>query len=190
MRAVGHEVIAPDMPRVPRPKPDARSVVQPQPGPLGVLLGHFRPFPAPDALDPLVVHPPPAPLQKGDDPPVAVPAMLRRQADDALGHPFFRFRGLLKIASARVWLTECPASTAFRNGEHLMGVLHRPSSQCRASQPALVAVQCFPRPAPARWRYPRAGPPQASLTGSSPALGGFQHCAWSVRRPPYSFRHR
>ena len=32
---------------------------------LGLLLGHFQPFPAPDALDSLVVHPPPVPLQQG-----------------------------------------------------------------------------------------------------------------------------
>ncbi len=60
-------------------------------------------------------------------------------------------------------------STAFRKGEHLPGVVHRPSSPSRASQPAQDTVQGFPRPPPARWRCPATGPPRASSTGSLPA---------------------
>jgi hypothetical protein len=134
---------------------DARAVVQPQPAPLGLLLGHFQPFPAPDALDSLMVHLPPVPLQQGSNAPVAMPATLRRQADDALGQTFFRFRGLRSIALAGAGLTERPA--------HRPGVLR----EARRSETAKVWSKCctacrrlaglvnFPRPSPATWHCQR-----------------------------------
>ena len=88
------------MPRVLRPKPDTRAVVEPQPAPLGLSRGHFQPFLPPDTLNALVVHSPPVPLQHVCDPSVAISAVLSRQADNALGQTFFRFRELRNVSMA------------------------------------------------------------------------------------------
>jgi hypothetical protein len=40
------------------PKPDARSVIQPEPPSLRLLLGNLQPLPPPDALDTLGIHRP------------------------------------------------------------------------------------------------------------------------------------
>src|SRR5688572_11956839 len=58
LRAILHEVIGPDMSRPFRPKADTGSVIQPQSAALGLFLRHFKPLPAPDAVNPLEVHPP------------------------------------------------------------------------------------------------------------------------------------
>src|SRR5690606_40615209 len=47
------EVIRPDMVGVCGPKPDARSVIQPEPAFLRLLLGNLQPLPPPHALDAL-----------------------------------------------------------------------------------------------------------------------------------------
>ena len=38
-----------------RPQPNARSVGQPEPAALGLLMGNLQPLTLPDTLDPLVV---------------------------------------------------------------------------------------------------------------------------------------
>jgi len=38
------------------PQPHTRATIQPQPFALGLLLGHLQAFPAPQPLDPLVIH--------------------------------------------------------------------------------------------------------------------------------------
>src|SRR5262245_17720332 len=58
--AILHEVIGPDMIALLRPQPDARSVGQPEPAALGLLMGDLQPLALPDTLDPLVVDASPA----------------------------------------------------------------------------------------------------------------------------------
>ncbi len=162
-----------------------KPVVQAQPAPPGLSLGQLEPLLRPDALHPLVFHLPPFPLQQGGDPSIAVPAVFRRQANDALGQPLFRFGELRSSALARAGLTERPA---YPCGAHAHGAPKRRRSAasatppavvrgprsvraCRASQPALGAVQGFPRPSPAAWRCPRQGPQPTSSAGCSPARG-------------------
>ena len=53
--AVLDKVIGPDMIAVLRPQPNARSVGQPEPAALGLLMGNLQPLTLPDTLDPLVV---------------------------------------------------------------------------------------------------------------------------------------
>jgi hypothetical protein len=53
--AVLDEAIGPDMIAVLRPQPNARSVGQPEPVALGLLMGDLQPLTLPDTLDPLVV---------------------------------------------------------------------------------------------------------------------------------------
>ena len=50
-----------------RPQPNARSVGQPEPAALGLLMGNLQPLTLPDTLDPLVVdYPARLPQQFGD----------------------------------------------------------------------------------------------------------------------------
>jgi len=56
MRPILDKVIGPDMVRSLRPKTDARAVIQPETATLTLLWWNLKPFPFPDALNPLVVH--------------------------------------------------------------------------------------------------------------------------------------
>jgi len=50
-----------------RPQPNARSVGQPEPAALGLLIGNLQPPTLPDTLDPLVIDcPAPLAQQRGD----------------------------------------------------------------------------------------------------------------------------
>jgi hypothetical protein len=53
--AILDEVVGPDMIALLRPQPNARSVGQPEPAALGLLMGDLQPLALPDTLDPLVV---------------------------------------------------------------------------------------------------------------------------------------
>src|SRR5256885_211012 len=53
--AVLDKVVGPDMIALLRPQPNARSVGQPEPAALGLLMGKLQPLTLPDTLDPLVV---------------------------------------------------------------------------------------------------------------------------------------
>jgi hypothetical protein len=54
--AVLDEVIGPDMIALLRPQPNARSVGQPEPAALGLLMGNLQPLTLPDTLDPLATR--------------------------------------------------------------------------------------------------------------------------------------
>src|SRR5690606_6590066 len=66
------KVIGPAMVGMLRPKPDARSVLQPEPSSLRLLLGNLQPLPPPDALDAFGVHRPALGPQHRCDPAVAI----------------------------------------------------------------------------------------------------------------------
>ena len=53
--AVLDKVVGPDMIALLRWQPNARSVDQPEPAALGLLMGNLEPLTLPDTLDPLVV---------------------------------------------------------------------------------------------------------------------------------------
>src|SRR5262249_17760169 len=53
--AVLDKVVGPDMIALLRTQPNARSVGQPEPAALGLLMGNLQPLTLPDTLDPLVV---------------------------------------------------------------------------------------------------------------------------------------
>src|SRR4029079_13458127 len=83
--AIRDEVVGPDMVRVFRPQPDARSIIEPEPASLGLLLRNLEPLPPPDPLDALVVHHPPGVPQHGCDPSIAITAVLGGERDDVGG---------------------------------------------------------------------------------------------------------
>ena len=83
------KVISPDVARSLRPKPHARSVVQPQPPPFWLLLRHAKALPPPDPSDTLVVHMPAIPSEQSRDPPIAVATIPACQLDDGRGQDVF-----------------------------------------------------------------------------------------------------
>jgi hypothetical protein len=76
MGAVLDEVVGPDMIALLRAQPNARSVGQPEPAALGLLMGNLQPLASPDTLDPLVVDCPARLAQERGDLAVAVAAVL------------------------------------------------------------------------------------------------------------------
>ena len=82
MRAVHDKVVRPYVVPVRRPQPDTRTVIEPEPAPLWLLLGNLEPFTPPDALDTLQADPPPILLKQPVDAPVAITAEPGSQVDD------------------------------------------------------------------------------------------------------------
>ena len=58
MGVVDDQVIGPDMVGSLGPQTDTGAVIAPEPLPFRLYAEHFKPLPAPDPLDPLVVHQP------------------------------------------------------------------------------------------------------------------------------------
>ena len=80
--AILDEVIGPDMIALLRPQPDARSVGQPEPAALGLLMGNLQPLTLPDTLDPLVVDDPARLAQELGDFAIAIAAVLPGKLDN------------------------------------------------------------------------------------------------------------
>jgi hypothetical protein len=79
------EVIGPDMIALLRPQPNARSVGQPEPAALGLLMGDLQPLASPDTLDPLVVDDPARLAQQRSDFAIAIAAVLPGKLDNIGG---------------------------------------------------------------------------------------------------------
>src|SRR5256714_7905696 len=83
--AVLDKVVGPDMIAVLRPQPNARSVGQPEPAALGLLMGNLQPLTLPDTLDPLVVDYPARLAQELGDLAIAIAAVLPGKLDNIGG---------------------------------------------------------------------------------------------------------
>ncbi len=92
-----------------RPKPDARTVVQPQSAAFRLLVRHFYPLPSPDALDPFDVHDPSSLVQHRRYTTIAIAALLTSECRDVCGQRRFIIRGLGDLALSGTMLTENPA---------------------------------------------------------------------------------
>ena len=128
LRLILDEIIAPDMAGALRPKTDARPVIQPEAAAFRLFLRHFEPFPPPDAVDPLEVHPPAFDPKQRGDPPVAVAAVSGRQADDRRGQRFLIIADDRLPALRRTRLSDHSASTALRDinpGAHRLDTIRR-----------------------------------------------------------------
>ncbi len=111
------EVIRPDMVGVLRPKPDARSVIQPETTSLRLLLGNLQPLPPPDPFDTLGVHRPALGPQHRRDPTIAIAAIPGSEPDNVGGERLFIRPALGLLALGRAMLAEDLAGKALRNGE-------------------------------------------------------------------------
>ena len=112
MGAILDEVVGPDMVGIFRPQPDARSVIEPEPASLRLLLRNLQPLPPPDPLDPFDVHHPAGIPQHGCDPPIAITAVLGGERDDAGGQGRFIIRDRRNLALCGSMLTKNPARKA------------------------------------------------------------------------------
>src|SRR4029453_1242056 len=65
-----------------RPQPNARSVGQPEPAALGLLMRDLQPLALPDTLDPLVVDFPSRLGQQGGDLAIAIAAVVPGKLDN------------------------------------------------------------------------------------------------------------
>ncbi len=83
LRPVHDKVVGPNMVAVLGPEPDARTVMEPEPSPLGLLARYFEPFTAPDSFYTLVVHVPALVPEQGRDPPIAIATVLGSQIKDS-----------------------------------------------------------------------------------------------------------
>lgn len=112
-----YEVIGPDMIWMLGPKPDARSVIQPEPASLRLFLGNLQPLPPPDALDAFGVHRPALGPQHRRDPAIAIAAIPRGEPDDVGGQRLFIGPAVRPLALGRTMLAENRAGKALRDGE-------------------------------------------------------------------------
>lgn len=112
MSALSHEIVAPDMTTILRPKPHARSIIEPKSPSLRLFLRYLEPFATPDAFDPFGIHDPAVIAQQGRDPPVAVSAVLLSQLDDRCRQRLLIDTRLGRLPLGRTVLTNNPAGTA------------------------------------------------------------------------------
>jgi hypothetical protein len=123
MGALLEEVVGPNVVGVLGPQPDARSVSQPQAGPLGLPGGDLQPLASPDPLDPLVIDQPAGPTQKLGDLAIAVAAVLPGQFDDVGRQPRLVVTAPRDLALRRAVLPESRTGTALGNRQHAPNML-------------------------------------------------------------------
>ena len=111
------EVIGPDMVWMLGSKPDARSVIQPEPPLLRLLLGNLQPLPPPDPFDTLGVHRPAFRPQHRRDPAIAIAAIPGSEPDNVGGQCLFIGSAVRLLALGRTMLAENLAGKPLRDGE-------------------------------------------------------------------------
>jgi hypothetical protein len=89
-----------------RPEPNARSVGQPEPAALGLLMGNLQPLASPDALDPLVVDYPARLAQELGDLAVAIAAVVPGKLDNIGGETLLVVTATRDLALRRAMLPE------------------------------------------------------------------------------------
>src|SRR5215467_6407183 len=109
------KVVGPDVIAVLRPQPDARSVRQPEPAALRLLMGNLEPLASPDTLDPLVVDEPAGLPQQPGDLAIAVAAVLPGKLDDIGRETLFVVTTARDLALRRAMLPERCTGAALGN---------------------------------------------------------------------------
>ena len=132
MRAVGDEVVAPDMPPILRSQPDARSVIQPETAAFGLLLRYLQPLATPDTLDPLGVHSPAFPLQQCGNPAIAIATILRCQPDDVCRQAFLIGSWPRRLALGRTVLADHSACATLGHTERRTHMINASTAPRRA----------------------------------------------------------
>jgi hypothetical protein len=185
--AVLDEVIGPDVVWALRPEPDARAVIEPEPGPPGLLGRHLQPLSPPEALDALDVHRPALRVRHRRDPAVAVPTVLERKPDDGGGES--RLVGRRRPCSALrgPMLAEGTTGKALRHAVLGNNVVHAGPAAIGSMLP--MAHQ-FPEAASLRISFSSVRSDTARRSLAFSASSSFGRFTWSDFRPPNSRRQR
>jgi hypothetical protein len=133
MGSILDEVVRPDVIAPLRPKPDTRSVMQPQTTAFGLLLGNLQPLTPPDPLDPLVVDDPACLIpQHPRNLAIAIPAILSGQLDDVGGQPLLVFKAPRYLALRRAMLAERRTGPALGDVQMFSNMLDAGTPACGA----------------------------------------------------------
>lgn len=126
------EVEAPNVVSMLGTQPDARSVGQPEPTSLGLLLRDLQPLATPDALNPILANPDPALVEQRRHPAIAVTAILRSEFDDVVGQLIFLglLRGDVSLRPSR--LPDDPAGLSLAQPVLVPSCLDRLPASLRA----------------------------------------------------------
>jgi len=122
-----------------RPKPDARTVVQPQSAAFRLLVRHFQPLPSPDSLDPFDVHDPSSLVQHRRYTTIAITAVLEGKRRDVCGQRRFIIRSLCDLALCGTMLTENPACPTFGHFQFIDNMIHASATTGGAQKFPLAA---------------------------------------------------
>ena len=115
-----------------RPKPDARTVIQPETAPFGLFLRNFQPLTPPDPFDRFDVHHPARTVQHHRDAAIAVAAILDGERDDVGGQSRVIIRCRRNLALRGAVLTENPARPSFGNAKFSNNMIHAGTATCGA----------------------------------------------------------
>src|SRR5262249_55037138 len=116
------EVVGPHVVRALGCEPNARSVIQPQAGALGLPRGGLQPPASPDPLDPLVVDQPADPAQKSRD--LAIAAAATPPGPGGNGRqPLFVLTAPRDLALRRAMLPESRTGAALGDRQHAANML-------------------------------------------------------------------
>ena len=118
------KVVAPDMVLPARAKPDAGSVVQPEPSPFGLSTGNLQPLTPPDPFDTAKAHLPALQAEQTPDPAIAIAAIHPGQLNNRLCEIRFVITTTLLISLGRAVLTDDATSTALRNAKRRSNVIN------------------------------------------------------------------
>src|SRR5690606_36778584 len=174
--------LGPDMVWMLGSKPDARSVIQPEPPLLRLLLGNLQPLAPPDPFDTLGVHRPAFRQQHRRDPAIAITAIAGSEPDDVRGQRLFIGPALALFALGRTMLTEHAAGKPLRYGELRHDTIDATATACGA--------QKFPEAASLRISFSSVRSETALRSRSFSFSSSFSRFTWSPVRPPNSLRHR
>jgi hypothetical protein len=131
-----------DVIEVERAQPFARTVVQPKPAARPVLLRDFEPLATPDALNPILAHPPTICSQQRSDAAVSITPVLGRQGDDSSGQ---RILVDWHVALRASVLTDDPAGVTFREAVLLPDAVDRlPASRGSYKFPEATSASTSP----------------------------------------------
>lgn len=124
------------------PQPHTRSVIEPEPAPLRLLLRDLEAFTAPSTLEPFAVHMPACIAQQSRHPAIAVATVLPRQGDDVLRECGFVIRPTRRFALRRSMLPDNTANPPLRHRHRAQEMID--------TAPAERGAQKFPRAASCR----------------------------------------
>ena len=128
------KVVGPDVMPIRGASSHAGPISQPQPPALRLFLGHFQPFPPPQPLHALVIHEPALPTQQPCNPPIAIPAIHRRQLDHPIHQPRFIRRHGARVPVRRPRVADHATGPPLRDRPLAADARHRLPASGRAQK--------------------------------------------------------